>query len=91
VDALLRDRISQADYEKRFGAIGGQKEEDEPISEESSVNSEDRRYLEDDGLEADSKSQTKKSGKTAARGAPGGGADADRDGMAGFNLHQGRP
>ena len=92
MDGLLKDRISSADYEKRFGKIGDQKEEDEPLSEESSVNSEDRRYLEDDGLEPDSRSQTRRSGRTAARGMPGGGADADKDSMAGggFNLHQGR-
>ena len=36
----LEARISMAEYEERFGKIGGHKEEDEPISEESSVNSE---------------------------------------------------
>jgi len=50
VNALLKDRITKADFEERFGKIQSPKEEedDKPISEESSVTSSQRQCLEDE-------------------------------------------
>merc|ERR1712232_352025 len=47
VNALLKDRITMADFEDRFGKIQGpnEEEDDEPISEESSVTSSQRQCL----------------------------------------------
>ena len=51
-----------ADYEERFGEIGGQEEEDaRSLTEESSVDSELMGYLKEE--EADAKSEAKKPGK----------------------------
>ena len=61
MNARLKDRISEADYEARFGRIGGQEEEDASISEESSVGPELMGYLKEE--EADAKSEAKKPGK----------------------------
>ena len=92
MNARLKDRISMADYEERFGEIGGQEEEDaRSLTEESSVDSELMGYLKEE--EADAKSEAKKPGKSTARGGPGGGADDDKDSVYGsaFDLHRGKP
>ena len=83
-----------ADYEKKFGKINEEKAEDEqdPISEESSVNSEQMEYLKEElEKENEAKSEGKKSGKSNGGRRSGAVLGGDNDDASTFgyaDLHR---
>ena len=81
---MLESKISMTEYEERFGKVGGEQAGlNEIISEESSLDSEERDILKDDGLETTSKTKPKR----AARAGVDQSKDGDGESLAGQDEH----
>ena len=80
---MLESKITMEKYEEKFGKIKGQKIGESEISEESSLDSELKDLLKDDGLETSSKSKPKRPRRIALEESK----DGDKDSIIGFNQH----
>ena len=80
---MLESKMTMEEYEEKFGKINGQKIGESEISEESSLDSEEKDILKDDGLETSSKSKPKRPRRIALEESK----DGDKDSIIGFNQH----
>ena len=78
---MLESKITMDEYEEKFGKIKGQKIGESEISEESSLDSELKDLLKDDGLETSSRPKPKRPRRNAQE------ESGDKDSIIGFSHH----